>query len=84
MCLIYGWVERGCSLFIEALFTNRFHYSVYVSANLLSLGYICICVNVCLNSSKMINTSFSFIDENVAYEMVYAHTLFGMTVTCIW
>ena len=67
MCIIYGWVERGCSLFIAAHFTNRFHYLVYVFANLLSSGYICMCVNVCFNASEMINTSLSFIDENVAY-----------------
>ena len=76
MCLIYVWVERGCSLFIVARFTNMLHCWVYVSANLLSSGYICICVNVCFNASEMINSSFSFIDENVAYELVYTHTLF--------
>ena len=76
MGLIYGWVERGCSLFIAAHFTNMFHEWVHVSANLLSSGYICICVNVCFNASKMINTSCSFIDENVAYETVYTDNLF--------
>ena len=76
MFLIYGLVEHGCSLFIAAHFTNRFHYWVYVYANMLSSGYVCICVNVCFNASEMINTSFTLIDENVAYELVYTHTIF--------
>ena len=78
MFLIYGLVERGCSLFIQARFTIRFHYWVFISTNLLRPGYIFICINVCFNAFEMINTSFSFIDENVSYELMYIHTLFEL------
>ena len=61
---------------IAAHVTNRFHYWVLFYANLLSPGYVFTCVNVCFNVNEMINTSFRFIDENVAYELVYTYTLF--------
>ena len=51
------------------------------SADLLSSGYICICKDVCFNGSEMINVSYKFLDENVAYELVYTHPLLGITMT---
>ena len=47
----------------------------FVSANLLSSGYVCIYANICFNINRMRNRSFRFIDGKDAYEPVYAHMI---------
>ena len=45
---------------------------------------VCLYMYKCVfNVHGMVNTSFSFIDENVTYELLYTLTLLGMTVPCI-
>ena len=45
---------------------------------------VCLYMYKCVfNVHGMVNISFSFIDENVSYELFHTLTLLGMTMPCI-
>ena len=65
-------------LVLEISFVTRFCFCKAIELKVCLYMYKCV-----FNVHGMVNTIFSFIDKNVAYELLYTLTLLGMIVPCI-
>ena len=71
-------VPLSLRLILRTGFITGFFFYKAIELRVCLYTYKCV-----FNVHGMVNTSFSFIDKNVAYELLYTLTLLGMIVPCI-